>query len=69
MVEGGTAHGQGTITRMDLCVLGCPLASVYKGSKGGGCAGLEEGAGGVLLLPGVGLPSPFLVQLGEVEGE
>ena len=46
-----------------------PPTSVYKGSKGGWCAGLEEGAGGVLLLPGVGLPSPFLVQLGEVEGE
>ena len=43
-------------------------ASVYKGAKGEGAAGQEEGAGGVLLLPGVGLP-PNLVQLGEVEGE
>ena len=33
-------------------------ASVYKGAKGEGGAGQEEGAGGVLLLPGVGLP-PF----------
>ena len=46
-----------------------PLAFVYKGHKGGGAAGLEEGARGVLLLLGEGLPSPFLVQLGEVEGE
>ena len=44
-----------------------PPSSVYKGAKGEGAAGQEEGAGGVLLLPGVGLP-PFLVQLGEGEG-
>ena len=72
MVEYG---GRGHRTRLrndhedQLCVLGCPPAPVYKVSKGGGADGLEEGAGGVLLLPGVGLPSPFLVQLGEVEGE
>lgn len=33
-------------------------ASVYKGVKGEGGAGQEEGGGGVLLLPGVGLPPP-----------
>ena len=31
-------------------------ASVYKGAKAEGGAGQEEGAGRVLLLPGVGLP-------------
>ena len=41
-----------------------PPTSVYKGAKGERCAGQEEGAGGVLLLPGVGLPS-FLVGEGE----
>ena len=47
--------------------LGVPLASVYKGSKGG-CGRPEEGAlGGVLLPPGVGFP-PSLVGLGEKEG-
>ena len=35
-----------------------PLYPVYKGAKGEGAAGQEEGAGGVLLLPGVGLPPP-----------
>ena len=35
-----------------------PPASVYKGAKGEGAAGQEEGAGGVLLIPGVGLPPP-----------
>ena len=35
-----------------------PPASVYKGAKGGGAAGpSRRRAGGVLLLPGVGLPS------------
>ena len=32
-------------------------ASIYKGPRGERGAGQEEGAGGVLLLPGVGLPS------------
>ena len=41
-----------------------PPASVYKGAKGEGCAGQGEGAGGVLLPPGVGLPPPILFQLG-----
>ena len=50
-------------------MLEVPPAPVYKGSKGEGAAGQEEGAGGVLLLPGVGLPSLFLVQVGDVEGE
>ena len=38
--------------------MGCPLAPVYEGSKGEGAADQEEGAGGVLLLPGVGLRPP-----------
>ena len=54
---------------INLCVLGCPPASVYKGAKGEGAAGQEEGAGGVLLRPGVGLPPPILVGLGFPEGE
>ena len=41
-----------------LVCLEVPPAPVYKGSKGEGAAGQEEGAGGVLLLPGVGLPPP-----------
>ena len=45
-------------------------ASVYKGAKGEGAAGQEEGAGGVLLLPGVGLPPPqILFQLGFPRGK
>ena len=47
-----------------VCLWGAST-SVYKGAKGGGWPAKEEGAGGVLLLPGVGLPSRFLVQLGE----
>ena len=47
---------------------GAPLPPYIK-EQGGGAAGHRRHAGGVLLLPGVGLPSPFLVQLGEVEGE
>ena len=44
--------------------LGVPRASVYKGSRGRGAGRPRGGApGGVLLLPGVGLP-PFLVGLG-----
>ena len=40
----------------------------YIKDQGGGGAGHDEARqGGVLLLPGVGLP-PFLVQLGEGEG-
>ena len=40
MVEGGTAHGKGTITMINLCVLGVPPAPVYKG--------VEEGRAGPL---------------------
>ena len=50
-----------------LVCLGVPLASVYKGSKGEGFGRPYGGAGGVLLLPGVGLPPLFLVQVGLVE--
>ena len=54
--------GRGHRTRLrndlkdQLVCLEVPLASVYKGAKGEGAVGQEEGAGGVLLLPGVGLP-------------
>ena len=41
-----------------LVCLGVPLASVYQGSKGGAADPSRRRAGGVLLLPGVGLP-PF----------
>ena len=54
---------------INLCVHGVPPASVYKGANGEGASGQEEGAGGVLLLPGVGLPPPILVGLGFPEGE
>ena len=56
--------GRGHRTRLrndlndQLVCLEVPPASVYKGAKGEGAAGQEEGAGGVLLLPGVGLPPP-----------
>ena len=53
-MEGGTAH-----------VYGVPPAPVYKGARGEKAAGQGELAkGGVLLPPGVGLPS-FLVGIGE----
>ena len=47
-----------------------PPALVYKGARGEGAAGqVEARQGGVLLPPGVGLPS-FLFQVGEgKEGE
>ena len=67
--------GRGHRTRLrndlkdQLVCLAVPPASVYKGAKGEGAAGQEEGAGGVLLLPGVGLPPPIIVGLGFPEGE
>ena len=67
--------GRGHRTRLrndlkdQLVCLEVPPASVYKGAKGEGAAGQEEGAGGVLLLPGVGLPPPILVGIGFPEGE
>ena len=36
--------------------MGCPLAPVYKGGRGGGAASPRGAPGGVLLPPGVGLP-------------
>ena len=45
--------------------MGCPLAPVHKGARGEEAAGQGGRAkGGVLLPPGVGLPS-FLVGIGE----
>ena len=45
--------------------MGCPPAPVYKGARGEEAAGQGGRAkGGVLLPPGVGLPS-FLVGIGE----
>src|SRR3954466_1699334 len=55
MVEGGTAHGSGTITKINLCVLGCPPAPVYKGARGRPPAWSLARLEGVLLPPGVGL--------------
>ena len=57
MVEGGTAHGYGTITKINLlCLWGAPK------EQGGEVAGLGGGRakGGVLLPPGVGLLLPLL---------
>ena len=42
--------------------MGCPLASVYKGGRGGGAAGPMGAPGGVLLQPGVGLPPLALLE-------
>ena len=56
--------GRGHRTRLrndlndQLVCLEVPPASVYKGAKGEGCGQPYGGAGGVLLLPGVGLPPP-----------
>ena len=54
------------VTKINLCVLGCPPAPVYKGARGEagrplGCA--KEG--GDLLLVGVGLPFPSPTRKGE----
>ena len=35
MVEGGTAHGYGTITKINLYVYGVPPTPVYKGGEEG----------------------------------
>src|SRR3954468_25054129 len=54
---------------INLCVLGCPLAPVYKGARGeAGRAWLGAPGGGVLLLVGVGLPSFLLLLGGGKEG-
>ena len=42
--------------------MGCPLASVYKGGRGGGAADPMGAPGGVLLQPGVGLPPLALLE-------
>ena len=55
MVAGGTAHGQGTISMINLCVLGCslPLYIKEQGEEAGRPGVARQG--GVLLLVGVGL--------------
>ena len=65
---GGGGHCTRLIDLKDqLLSRGAPLPPYIK-EQGGGAAGQEEARqGGVLLLPGVGLP-PSLVQLGEGEG-
>src|SRR3954467_1299804 len=66
MVEGGTAHGKGPITKINLCALGCPPAPVYKGARGrpAGLGGAPR-EGGVLLPVGGGLPFPSPTRFGE----
>ena len=44
-------------TCVNLCVFGVPLPQYIKEPRGRGRRPRERGAGGVLLLPGVGLPS------------
>ena len=54
--------GRGHRTRLrndlndQLVCLEVPPASVYKGAKGEGCGQPRGAPGGVLLLPGLGLP-------------
>ena len=50
--------------KINLCVLGCPLPPYIKEPRGGGGRPRRARQGGVLLPPGVGLPS-FLVGVGE----
>ena len=57
MVEGGTAHGYGTITGINCVSRGAP-ASVYKGGEEGRLAGQGGRARRVLLPLGVGFPPP-----------
>ena len=52
-----------------LVCIEVPPASVYKGAKGEGCGQPYGGAGGVLLLPGVGLPPLALVEKERGEGK
>ena len=53
---GGGGHRTRLKYRISSVSLGCPLASIYKGGRGGGAAGPRGAPGGVLLPPGVGLP-------------
>ena len=64
MVEGGTAHGWERSTDQ-LVSLEVPLPLYIKEPRGGGGRPRRAREGGVLLPPGVGLPS-FLVGEGEV---
>ena len=55
-----------------LVCYGVPLPQYIKEPRGEGGVGQEEGAGGVLLLPGVGLPPnpiPTRIPQGGKEGE
>ena len=61
----GAPHTAGRDQQINLCVFGVPPTPVYKGARGEEAAGQGGRAkGGVLLPPGVGLPS-FLVGIGE----
>src|SRR3954467_15303323 len=54
---------------INLCVLGCPHAPVYKGARGeAGRPLLGAPGGGILLLVGVGFPSFLLLLGGGKEG-
>ena len=66
---GGAPHTAGRDQQINLCVLGCPLAPVYKGGRGR-CGRPPRGApGGVLVPPGVGLPPLALVEKERGEGK
>ena len=56
-VEYGGGGHRTRLGTINLCVLGCPPAPVYKGARGRPAGlGARQGEGGVLLLVGVGLP-------------
>ena len=62
MVEGHRTRPE----TINLCVLGCPPAPVYKGARGEAGRPLWRAKeGGVLLLVGVGLPFPSPTRSGK----
>src|SRR4051812_3639782 len=64
MVEGAPHTAKGSM--INLCVLGCPLAPIYKGAMGEAGRPLGRARrGGVLLLVGVGLPFPSPTRMGK----
>ena len=48
--------------KINLCVMGCPPAPVYKGGRGEVRPAPRGALGGVLLPPGVGLPPLALLE-------